>query len=236
MNKKTIATGFVTAMVMGSLLFTSSALAFWPFDGLFNKGEVMGESTDEAGGISLEEQKKISANPNYTTGRLIPFSLSKYVTGINSSVTSTSTLFNRYNTSSKYLATGKDSLGKKLTDAKLDEILKLNKQRLTQIYSAQMKIEEWTTAAKQNVIFKMIDAKRTTFSWAKSPASPTRNEKLVELQKLADDASLARQKTIEAENKVFQYMAKIDFEFEKGGYIGIPENPKFPSKKIKIER
>lgn len=45
MNKKTLTVGFLSAVVAGSVLLTSSVSAFWPFDGLFKKGEVKAVST-----------------------------------------------------------------------------------------------------------------------------------------------------------------------------------------------
>lgn len=46
MNKKTLTIGLLSAMVAGSVLFASSASAFWPFDGWFQKGEVKAVTTD----------------------------------------------------------------------------------------------------------------------------------------------------------------------------------------------
>ena len=46
MNKKTLATGVLTAVAVSSLLFTTSVSAFWPFDGLFGKGSVKAAVTN----------------------------------------------------------------------------------------------------------------------------------------------------------------------------------------------
>lgn len=48
MNKKTLTIGLLPAMVAGSMLFASSASAFWPFDSLFSKGQVKAITTDNA--------------------------------------------------------------------------------------------------------------------------------------------------------------------------------------------
>lgn len=46
MNKKILTVGFLSAVVAGSVLLTSSVSAFWPFDGLFKKGEVKAVTTE----------------------------------------------------------------------------------------------------------------------------------------------------------------------------------------------
>ncbi len=46
MNKKSIA-GYLTTGIMLSFVFASTASAFWPFDALFNKGEVKAVVTDK---------------------------------------------------------------------------------------------------------------------------------------------------------------------------------------------
>lgn len=54
MNKKTIIIGFLSAMIAGSVVFASSASAFWPFDALFSKGQVKAVTTDIAPGNRYE--------------------------------------------------------------------------------------------------------------------------------------------------------------------------------------
>jgi len=48
MNKKTLTIGFLSAMIAGSVVFASSASAFWPFDKPIQKGEVKAAVTDSA--------------------------------------------------------------------------------------------------------------------------------------------------------------------------------------------
>lgn len=45
MNKKIVSLGFLSAVVAGSVLTTSSVSAFWPFDSLFSKGSVKASTT-----------------------------------------------------------------------------------------------------------------------------------------------------------------------------------------------
>lgn len=47
MNTKTFTTGLLSAVIASSVLFTTSASAFWPFDALFNKGEVKAAVSDK---------------------------------------------------------------------------------------------------------------------------------------------------------------------------------------------
>lgn len=54
MNKKINAVGFLSALVAGVTIFTSSALAFWPFDSLFGKGRVKAVTTEAKTLVAME--------------------------------------------------------------------------------------------------------------------------------------------------------------------------------------
>jgi hypothetical protein len=63
MNKKTIVTGFLTAVIASSLILTTSVSAFWPFDGLFSKGSVKAAVTDIKTKIGINNTGGKAVNP-----------------------------------------------------------------------------------------------------------------------------------------------------------------------------
>jgi len=58
MNKKMLSMGFFAAVVASSVLLTSSVSAFWPFDGLFEKGEVKAATTQRVMPVKIEPNTK----------------------------------------------------------------------------------------------------------------------------------------------------------------------------------